>query len=376
MGGRSPIMFGNYDAPALRAAALEAAVDDARWTGLVEPLLGHFGAVGAVLGVVDRRSGEMIHAGMIGFDADIESVWREYVDEMGVGDTQVRVVMTSSGSRSFADGDHVDMDNPGDAGYLRWQEARLGSRHHLSFAEDVSEHITVGLSWHRARSTGHAEAADRARIAALQQILAPALRLGFTHAEALTDSYWEGALSRRGERAAMLDERGRVIRLTPSFEDQIRKGDPLLVSGGRIRAAAPDRDHMLCQFVAEAVSQRSRQPGAVALTCTDGRRMVLNIFPLSFEQRFLAGYHAAALVFLVDADHKPADGALLQRTFGLTGREALISTRLASGHDLAEIAAELAISRETARVHLRNIFAKTRTNRQSALVRLISLVGG
>lgn len=368
-------MFESLDSAALRAAALEAAVDDARWAALIEPLLGDFSAIGAVLGVVDRRSGEMIHAGMMGFDTDIDRVWREYVEETGTGDTQVRVVMTSAGSRSFADGDHVDLDDPVDAGYLRWQEARLGSRHHLSFAEDISPDITVGLSLHRTRSTGHACAADRARMVSLQNILTPALRLGFTHADALTDSYWEGALSHTGNIAAMLDERGRVLRMTAPFEEVIHKGDPLLVSAGRIRAVATDRDHMLCQFVADAVSQRILKPGALALTCANGRRMMLNIYPLSFEQRFLAGYRAAALVFVVDADQKLADGALLQQAFGLTRREALITARLASGHDLAEIADELAISRETARVHLRNIFSKTGTNRQSALVRLVSLVG-
>lgn len=368
-------MFGGLDAAALRAAALEAAVDDSRWPGLIEPLLSDFAAIGAVLGVVDRRSGAMIHAGMIGFAGDLPAVWREYVEETGADDTQVRMVMTGSGARCFADGDHVD---PGDAraqAYLAWQEARLGSRHHITFAGDISPDIVVGLSLHRSRAAGHAGAAERARIAMLQRILMPGLRLGLAHGDALTEGYWEGAVARVGEMAAMLNEHGRVLRLTAALEVLVREARMLSISGGRLRARAADRDAMLQGLIADAVSRRSASPGALLITGPDGRRCVVNVHPLSFDQRFLAQHRAAALVFVADAEPQPADPALLRGAFGLTEREAMIAARLGRGEELAEIAAELAISRETARVHLRNIFAKTGTNRQSGLVRLVSLIG-
>ncbi|HET8612969.1 MAG TPA: LuxR C-terminal-related transcriptional regulator, partial [Sphingomonas sp.] len=62
---------------------------------------------------------------------------------------------------------------------------------------------------------------------------------------------------------------------------------------------------------------------------------------------------------------------------GLTAAEAAIAARLADGSALADIAAELGIAHNTARAHLRAIYAKTGVNRQSRLVHLIhhSLAG-
>ncbi len=58
--------------------------------------------------------------------------------------------------------------------------------------------------------------------------------------------------------------------------------------------------------------------------------------------------------------------------FGLTPAEARLTTCLCQGYTLAGAAAELSIAHETARSHLRNCFAKTKTNRQADLVRLVS----
>lgn len=63
--------------------------------------------------------------------------------------------------------------------------------------------------------------------------------------------------------------------------------------------------------------------------------------------------------------------ARLRELYGLTAAEAALAAVLASGESLAEAAKTLRIGRETARFHLRNVFAKTGTRRQPALVRLI-----
>jgi DNA-binding CsgD family transcriptional regulator len=60
--------------------------------------------------------------------------------------------------------------------------------------------------------------------------------------------------------------------------------------------------------------------------------------------------------------------ARLQERFGLTVTEALLARHLAAGRSLGESAQRLGIRRNTARSYLRQIFGKTGTNRQSALV--------
>jgi DNA-binding CsgD family transcriptional regulator len=61
----------------------------------------------------------------------------------------------------------------------------------------------------------------------------------------------------------------------------------------------------------------------------------------------------------------------LQSRFGLTPTEGRLALHLATGDSLRSAAARLDITYETARTHLKNIFVKTGTHRQSQLAILI-----
>jgi DNA-binding CsgD family transcriptional regulator len=61
----------------------------------------------------------------------------------------------------------------------------------------------------------------------------------------------------------------------------------------------------------------------------------------------------------------------VQQLFGLTRKEAELALRLAAGRSLAEGARDQDISLNTARAHLRAIFAKTGIDRQSRLVSVL-----
>lgn len=81
---------------------------------------------------------------------------------------------------------------------------------------------------------------------------------------------------------------------------------------------------------------------------------------------------ARALVFVVDPhDRKTPKPELISKAFNLTPTEARIASALASGDSTQDIADELGISPTTVSFHLKNIFLKTGTNRQSDLVALI-----
>lgn len=67
-----------------------------------------------------------------------------------------------------------------------------------------------------------------------------------------------------------------------------------------------------------------------------------------------------------------ADRTILMQTFDLTQAEAHVASLLASGRSLDDAAKLLAISKDTARSHLKAIFAKTATHRQGELVALLS----
>lgn len=82
-------------------------------------------------------------------------------------------------------------------------------------------------------------------------------------------------------------------------------------------------------------------------------------------------------IFLVRPGPTRMDASQLATQFRLTVAESRLAVRLAEGKSVAEGAKEAGISMATARTHLRNIFAKTATSRQSelALLLLTSLAG-
>jgi DNA-binding CsgD family transcriptional regulator len=66
----------------------------------------------------------------------------------------------------------------------------------------------------------------------------------------------------------------------------------------------------------------------------------------------------------------------LRALFGFTAAEAKIAIELLAGCDPALIAERKSVSVNTVRVHVARIMAKTETNRQADLVRLLERVSG
>ncbi len=77
----------------------------------------------------------------------------------------------------------------------------------------------------------------------------------------------------------------------------------------------------------------------------------------------------AALITLYDEDKSvEVDELVLSKLYGLTKGEAALAAILIKGKSIEEAAEELYISPHTARTHLKRIFMKTDTHRQSELV--------
>ena len=108
-----------------------------------------------------------------------------------------------------------------------------------------------------------------------------------------------------------------------------------------------------------------------------GRRpFVLLVTPTVYPDRYKdelgkSGISFQVLVCDLDANtlSKPE---VFSRTFGLTIAEARLASALVTGVDLGSYARNNGLSVETARWHLKNVFAKTGTGRQSELVRLLT----
>jgi DNA-binding CsgD family transcriptional regulator len=80
----------------------------------------------------------------------------------------------------------------------------------------------------------------------------------------------------------------------------------------------------------------------------------------------------AAILFIHDPEHGGLSQPLLQELFALTPAEAAVAAALACGRTVEAIATDCGISLNTARTHLKRIFAKTGTRRQAEAVALLA----
>jgi DNA-binding CsgD family transcriptional regulator len=82
---------------------------------------------------------------------------------------------------------------------------------------------------------------------------------------------------------------------------------------------------------------------------------------------------AAALILITDLERQPEVlGRRLVDLFGLTPAEACLATALAGGKRLEDVAAERGVRMPTVRTQMRRVLAKTGTDRQSDLMRLLA----
>lgn len=79
----------------------------------------------------------------------------------------------------------------------------------------------------------------------------------------------------------------------------------------------------------------------------------------------------AVMATLVDPSTQRMDRRLLASLFGLTPTEARIAAALADGHSTHRIAGELGVQLNTVHAHVKNVLAKTHTQRQVQLVSLL-----
>ena len=113
--------------------------------------------------------------------------------------------------------------------------------------------------------------------------------------------------------------------------------------------------------------------GAVSIERPSGNRAFSVVVPpLRTESRYFDSDRPAALVFMNDPEAVPElQEAQLSSLYGLTPAEARLAKLLAQDLSLAEASEELGVSQHTVRTHIKRIFSKTTTERQSGLIRVL-----
>ena len=175
---------------------------------------------------------------------------------------------------------------------------------------------------------------------------------------------------------SFLSESGRVVSSNQAAERMVRSDDGLSLRHGTLGAVDRVADAALQRAIRQAALPEDSLDvsGPVVVPRPSMRRpYVVRIGSLRRKLRQFVGTEAPVVVALITdpEEQRPLPADLLMKSFQLTAREAALAVKLAEGCTVEQAAEELQIRYETARTHLRRIFDKTNTNRQTDLVLLL-----
>jgi DNA-binding CsgD family transcriptional regulator len=178
----------------------------------------------------------------------------------------------------------------------------------------------------------------------------------------------------------LMGDAGTVVHANAAARSMLAAGDMLWLQDGALAVRGDrQRRHALITAIAGAMRDDlivSPHGVAIPLNAASGDRYVAHVLPLTSGTRRHAGHasRAGAAVFV----HKAEIGVLLPleamaRRFGLSrGELRVLAVVMEVGGSVTEIAEVLGLSEPTVKTHLRRLFDKTDTRRQTDLVRLVA----
>lgn len=206
------------------------------------------------------------------------------------------------------------------------------------------------------------------------------LRSRLTQSEMVNQIYAD-AMDRLAVGGLVLDENGKIIVMNSIASDLLGRRDGLSMVNGTVRATSTHDDRALQSLIraalnAEVVAAEGGErlhAQALSITRPSGARdLGLVVNGIRLGNKISDRWRSGVTIFIRDPESAVrADPAILKQLFGFTQAESALATQLSKGESLEEAAAELNIRYNTARAHLRSMFAKTGVTRQAELVRIL-----
>ena len=235
-------------------------------------------------------------------------------------------------------------------------------------------HIAM-LGLNRTRKTGPFTRRDLSILAQLRPHLERALHVASKIAafDAMQSSY-EALWDRLAQGVILLDRSSMVLWANGTGRSILDAADGLDLRHGQLHAANPADNAALARSIAAAVEAPSACSGDCLLSVARPsckRPYNILVSPVSVRPPAIGRVPVAVAIVSDPERQVEAAPARLARLFGLTPREAALAALLVAGNNLDDIAGQLSMGRNTVRQHLRAIFEKTGTHRQSELMRLL-----
>jgi DNA-binding CsgD family transcriptional regulator len=172
----------------------------------------------------------------------------------------------------------------------------------------------------------------------------------------------------------VVDRHGQVVFANHAARAIVAQRDGLsIASDGLVAAGFPERlklRRLLDEAVRTTAGEGFSAGGAMTIARPSMKRAFLVLvapLPLALDGNHSSGM---ATVFISDPEtHAETLEEFARRLCRLTATEARIATSFAASGSLEQVGEQLGISRETVRWHLRHLYQKTGTHRQSALLK-------
>jgi|HubBroStandDraft_1064217.scaffolds.fasta_scaffold00014_73 DNA-binding CsgD family transcriptional regulator len=180
--------------------------------------------------------------------------------------------------------------------------------------------------------------------------------------------------------AILVSSEGRARLANRAAQTILQKKDGLLLARTGIVAERASDTRLLQQLLQDAIkAPELGEPKESPITLqrrTAHNALIVRVVPGPGLDCWPGTENRTALLKLYDQDlGVEVDPGDLCRLYGLTRGEAVLAVHLVRGKSIEEAAEELFISPHTARTHLKRIFMKTDTHRQTELVvRILTVI--
>jgi DNA-binding CsgD family transcriptional regulator/PAS domain-containing protein len=176
----------------------------------------------------------------------------------------------------------------------------------------------------------------------------------------------------------LVSPKGEIAFANRKAQKLIGEGTLVRKEGAMLRAVAPHADRALRNiFISAEKGDGSVGVRGVAVALGDApkERWFAHVLPLTSGRRREAGsnYRAVAAVFIrrtLPNELSPLEG--IAKLYRLSASEVRVFDAVLKTNGVKAIAELLGISQATVKTHLHNLFRKTKTGRQSELVKLLA----
>jgi DNA-binding CsgD family transcriptional regulator/PAS domain-containing protein len=347
----------------------EAVLDPAAWPGLMEEICGAVGAVGAALLQSDVRTSDIPRT------EGVDEVFRAYFAE-GWHTRDIRAergvpLMLRDQRTVVTDQDIVTPEEMRRCGYYKDLQTPHGVPWWAAVGFRAGSALW-GLTLHRSDQQGPFEADETRVLAQISERLTDVATLSKAVGRQVLLGI-SNALELVRQPAIALDRQGCVLEANAAAQNLF--GTEIGIRERRLwvrdRLAKFRLDSLVDQVRTSADDAVVRAwPIAVRRECLP--LLLIRALPIPGPARspFLGARILLILSNLVPKARP--DPAVLREIFGLTHMEAKVASVISTGASPEQAAVEMGIAVVTARNHLKAVFAKTGTHRQSELVALLA----